>query len=371
MLNKDYHQLILGKNYISLIFGILEQNQNKQSLIVNNEQVSQTSIWQVNIGELERKLLVHIGQENRIDGLINLDNYIERTNNLIYLNDTCIELSGSPYLNLKEMMRKFPVSFLNIFKEFFENVSETDFNTEFSEFEDYLMTLSGRPRFDKIIKSKTYSIISDCLKNYLSFLVAEEGYSKQLNHILQIIFQVRFSSHLSQDDCLYLFLSLLSPRYVINEKKLSSELLFQFRKLGGDIKNTNIKNWGINNSSLKHVLLNSIDGVIGLESAKIFSSPHESLPFLSNQNGNKYLSIHFSCPVNNDFLEFYAGKRIVISQNERVGGDFPYWEYRINNAGEVEGVYAYIESQGSKASFFYHQVVEDVYLSLQNLLPGL
>ena len=57
MLNKSYENVLLGMNYTSLIYGILNLQKQKSNLIINNKDVSLTSNWLLNIGELDKKVL--------------------------------------------------------------------------------------------------------------------------------------------------------------------------------------------------------------------------------------------------------------------------------------------------------------------------
>ena len=70
-------------------------------------------------------------------------------------------------------------------------------------------------------------------------------------------------------------------------------------------------------------------------------------------------------------MHLLKNKRIVFSREDRMGSDFPYWEVQVDNNGLLTAVYSFADSLGTKASFYYHHAIEDLYNSLETMLPGL
>lgn len=370
MLKKNYDNVYLGLNYISLIMGIIKQEQGNSGLIIDHPQYSQTSNWLLNIGLVDKYILEGHGKNNGIYPLENLDQYLRKVNGLIYFNDKCVELSSSPYLNLKELTRKFPSEFLELFYPFIEKYNETEFNAQFSDFFKQLVYKNQFKEIEDVLKEENLPIIRDFLNTYKKFLSTDIEFIKQLNHIIQMMYQVKFSANINRNDSLFLFLLLISPRFLIKRDEFTQELTFHFKKLGGDLKNTSISALGEDENYLRYMTLNSLDGAIELKEAFFFGTVDDQFFLEPRFKGSKYKSIHFECPIDNDYAAFYQDKRIVFSENNRIGSDFPYWELRFEEKS-IKGAYAYNEKQGSKASFYYPQLIEDVYQSLRKLLPGL
>ena len=147
--------------------------------------------------------------------------------------------------------------------------------------------------------------------------------------------------------------------------------MFEFRKTGGDIKSTSVKDWGVQRGELKFILLNSVDGLIELESAHFFTQMSHSIPFKMHTAKTHFKSIQLNCVLEHRFINLYKNKRIIFSSSERMGSDFPYWEMSIDNDGMLNCVYTYADYTGTKASFYYHHAVEDVYNFLLTILPGI
>lgn len=370
MLDKNYDNVHLGLNYISLILGIIEQENGRKNLIISNKHFSKTSNWLTNLGELDVKVLNGIGKKFGIYPLENIFEYIQESNTILYLNERCVELSHSPYLNIKELMRKFPKNFLDVFTDFFDKHNEAEFNEEFDQFLIKVSDTNSKSFISETLKESEFPKIVALIKLYESYLSFDDEFIKQFNHVLQVMFQAKFTPNISEENSIYLFLALISKRYRVDIDKFREELLFHYKKLGGDIKDTQINDWGIDKNQLKYLTLDSIDGAIELQNAYFYGMVTDIFPFDAKVEGDQYLSINFECYIDNNFTEFYQDKRLVFSTDSRIGSDFPYWELSFKE-NKVYGSYAYIEKQGSKPSFYFHQTVEDIYQSLKTLLPGL
>jgi len=185
------------------------------------------------------------------------------------------------------------------------------------------------------------------------------------------MFQTVFSSGKDLLETKYLLISLISPRYEVDFHTLQEELVYQYRKVGGDMRGTHIKDWGVRDNNLNYILLDAIDGLIGVDQTYYFGQSSDGIPFESNNSGTRFLSISLKCLIDHDFLELFKHKRIIFSQNKRMGSDFPYWEVKINDEGLLEGVYSFADYQGTKPNFYYHHALEDIFQSLEMMLPGL
>ena len=63
-------------------------------------------------------------------------------------------------------------------------------------------------------------------------------------------------------------------------------------------------------------------------------------------------------------------KRIIFTTEARMGSDFPYWEIFIDEDGKMVASYSYADYLGTKASFYYQHALEDIFTSLEAMLPG-
>lgn len=365
MLQKKYDKILVGKNYASLLYGVIQLESNHSVLVIDNKDVSNTSNFLTHISELDKMVFYLIGKKYGVDCLIDIQDFLTKINNVICFDKISIEFGSSAFLNINEMMRKFPTSFLELFSDFISSHSADEFDQQFQQFLGHF----SLGQMNILSVAENFPMIKEVFEKYLNFLQIESEFAKQLNHVCQVMFQVCFSPVLTQEQMIYLFVTLLSPRYVINDTKIQSELAFLFRKLGGDLKIANVIDWGLEEQHLRYICLNSMDGVIELEEANLFCLLYDSLPFESAIGGNSLLSLRFKCKIDNDFIEFYKNKRLVISLKDRIGTDFPYWEFSFDDESNLIGLYAYMDNQGTKSSFYYHHAVEDLFESLIKFLP--
>ena len=52
-----------------------------------------------------------------------------------------------------------------------------------------------------------------------------------------------------------------------------------------------------------------------------------------------------------------------------MGSDFPFWQIYIDDENVLHSWYAYVVNLGTKPSFYYHHAAEDIYESIQTIVP--
>lgn len=375
MLKEKYSKGIIGSNYISLIYALISLKKRKSSLIINQKDIHFANLWHKNIGQIEVNLLKFFAREFEISSLGNIEKYITVQNTILHLDERTLELSDSALINIKEIARKFPDSLSKVYLDKLADIDEAEFN---KDIESILSKLGReatdsykRKKVDELFKFSKDSILGEVFDSFLRYLKTESFDSKQFHFVLQILFQTSFSSSLDDLETKFLLLSLICPRYRVDIKMLEADLLAEYREFGGETKSTFIKDWGIIDSELHYILLNSIDGIVKIDSLNLFGQISPKIPFQTDLSAKKYLSINLSAKVDHDFIHFLKNKRIIFSQKERMGSDFPIWEVFIDDDGLLKAVYVYAEYLGTKPSFYYHHAIEDLYNSLVTILPGL
>jgi hypothetical protein len=111
--------------------------------------------------------------------------------------------------------------------------------------------------------------------------------------------------------------------------------------------------------------------VINFNKLYYFGRINHNTPFIRKKNEVQFNSIVLFCPLEHDFINFFKNKRILISENDRLGTDFPHWEIEIQENGLLKAIYSYAHYEGTKQSFFHKKVAEDVFRSLGQILPGI
>ena len=113
MLNSNYNDTIVGKNYLSLIYGTLRILKNKKNkvLIIDESDARMGNHWYKNIGEIEKLIFQKIGKKYKLSSVQKMDNYLKPINTIILLDEKMIELGSSPFANIRELARKLPECF--------------------------------------------------------------------------------------------------------------------------------------------------------------------------------------------------------------------------------------------------------------------
>lgn len=374
MLSKRYDSTIIGLNYVSLLKGIFELSLSHSVLIVDHEEYQFANNWFLNIGELDKKIFKELGCHYNLQQIKGIDYYLKPTNTILHIENLFIEFSDSPYSSLKELARKLPESFSNFFQTEMISIDSDRFDQTVIN----LIDLLAKNSFYGLDENKAMSLflntdplLAKIFTRFSDYMNEDKPLVKELHYALQVMFRTNFSNVTNRLESMYLLLSLIAPRYSVDEKKLTNDLLFEYRKLGGDLKASWVEDWGIQQRNLKYILLDSVDGLIGTNNCYYFSQLGKQNFFKHKSDKRFFLSISLECIIDHDFVDLFAGKRIVFLIKNRMGGDFPFWEVSIDESGLLTGVYAYANNLGTKPSFYYHHALSDIHQSLLKILPGL
>lgn len=375
MLANHYNDIVVGQNYVSLIVAI-NKVRSRRVLVIDEPNVVLGRGWYQYIGETEKYLLELIGLNHKIDALKYINSYLTQINTIIYLNDKIIELGSSPADNIRELLRKLPELFGKELMDMLHQIEPASFNqhcltifqnlaNEASESGKSLTDCFGKLTADPVLKG-LYSNILSSFKGSKNNLKA-----KQFNFVLQVLFQTLFSNSGSVLESMYLMTSILSPRYRVNEEKLVEDLTFEFKQLGGSLKRSKIQDWEIYKGNLNYLLLESYEGVIGLDNLYFFGRLPETVPFHNKFNDTIFNSIEIKVTLGDHHLKSYLNKRVIFSWSDYLGSDSPHWEAYIDQDGTITGIYSYANYEGSKPDFYYNEAMRVFYQSIQKLLPDL
>ena len=374
MLNKKYDTSIIGFNYISLLKGITALSRGDSVVIINDRGGSFSGRSDLNLGEIDLELLKAAAYSSHISTFEDIESFLTKRNTLIYIDNIFIEFSDSPFTNLKELARNFPSSFARLFHEQFASYSPQEFDHEFAQLSRAVAKKSFLSNSASDFESsfiELFSKLRPLFQTFFDLIQAGDKEAKEIHYVLQVMFQHSFCGKSSILECSYLLISLLSGRYHVNEQVLIEKLLKIFRAGGGEIKETKIDDWGIKEDQLKYILLESVDGLIEVDKSFYFGRLIKQNRLSLGTNEKTFLSIKLTSLIDHDFINFFKGKRIVFLKSEKMGSDFPYWELSLDDKGYLSASYAYADNLGTKASFYYHHALEDIYQSLLKLFPGL
>lgn len=373
MLKREYDHIIIGRSYISLLKALGEMQRGKSVLIIDDDRFQLGNNWIYNIGDLERRLLKFYINSYGVERAINLDDYLDKTNTMLYLNDKMIELSSSPFANIKEFARKIPECFSSEFIESLSTIDSENFDKEIDAFFNRILDFS-------LLRSNTDLLnffipenknIEKVMSTFLSYLDNDSLKNKQLQYILQALFQTFFSNKVSEVESRYLLCSILGTRYQVDHIALESQLFFEYQNRGGDIKTSNISNWEFYNNKLEYILLDTFEGVLHADKFSILGHLNAELPFNYPTEKLLFRSLSLKCSIDHDFSSFFKNKRIVFCESDKIGTDFPHFEVFLKDNEEINVLFSYADHEGTKPKFYFDKASNDVYKSLNQIFPGL
>lgn len=373
MLKAKYDDVIVGKNYLSLIYALirLKTKQVNNSLLIDDQNVKMGVGWCNNIGKIEKAIFENIGVTYGISCLKNISNHIRPINTIIFLNEKMIEFGPSPYANIREMARKLPDIFDKQYLAEFNKLDPEIFDDICFDFFDKMAKLSvSKNKLNDFFHTEEVNL-NKILNEFINYIEGQELVKKQLHFVLQVLHQTFFTNSINNIEAKYLLISILSPRYVIEEREFLDELIFTYNSFGGQLNEATVSDWQIYNGESNYITLDSVDGVINFDTLYYFGRVSDKTPFTRPGLDVQFNSIVLSCSLHHDFINFFKNKRILISQNDRLGTDFPHWEVEISEQGVLKATYSYANYEGTKPSFYYKKVSEDVFRSLSQLLPGI
>tara|TARA_B100001971_G_C18268046_1_gene596571 strand:- start:54 stop:1391 length:1338 start_codon:yes stop_codon:yes gene_type:complete len=373
VLKREYDHVIIGKSYISLLKGLGELQRGKSVLIVDDERFQLGDKWIYNIGDLEKRLIHFYINSYGVDNAIELDNYLTKTNTMLYLNDKMIELSSSPFANIREFARKLPECFSSEFIDSLSTIDSENFNKEidlfFNRIIDYSLLRSNTDLLNFFIPENKN--IEKIMSTFLSYLDNDSLKNKQLQYILQALFQTFFSNKISEVESRYLLCSILGTRYKVDRISLESQLLFEFKTRGGHIKSTKVINWEFYDQRLEYILLDSYEGLIRANLFSLLGHLNAELPFQYPTKNLLYKSLKLNCNIDHDFTSLFKNKRIVFCESDKIGTDFPHFEVFLKDNDEINVLFSYADHEGTKPKFYFDKASNDVYKSLNQIFPGL
>lgn len=352
MLKASYDKVFVSKNYLSLIKGHIEIKKGSDVLILAVDNLKQKPHWNEFISLSEINFLKKIGREFEISPLLSLEDYIDPIVFNFSIDGKIIELSGKSSDHMNELSRKLPSLFEPL----------TELNQEF--FNQTLLKY-----FSDLAPSSEALAIKN--KIFLNLKNSKDNLSSTLYHGLQILHQTHFSDFFEEEEFDFLFSRLISPLYKIDLSRLEMALSFEFKNIGGAIKNTQIESFQLENQELKSLILSSFDGIIFSKELSFFSELPEDGPFMLKNKGEIYSSFKMVGRVDHDYSRFHKDKRIAYLSSDKLGSDFPYFEIFFDKNNNYEATFAYKDYQGTKPSIYFIKFYEILFEALNTLFPGL
>lgn len=384
MLNNKYDAVLIGKNYISYLLGLILQDQGQMVLLIDDPKVGYGENWSLHIGEVEKRFLKTWGEVYQLNPLINIENYLRVCPTILFFEKKIFQFGESPASSMRELMRKVPELF-DYDPQFFLNSEQEckQFNDNFDLFCDRVSEISFKFRstqnFDNsIFENANWDLFRKLRTKFVQNFKKgniDEGSINLLHRALvsagQSLFQSKLANAATDFELSYLLLSLLSPRYMIDHKKLNSDLKNLFIANGGHLKKTTVQDWQIEKGRPVNILLESFEGVIHPNEVFLMGGTESSFPFTFRSKWESCSCLDFKFKIDPAYTQFFAGKQLIYSERSRLGTDFPYWYGRFSEQGQVVIKMIFPQVKGGKSTFYQPKMVSLVRQDLKKIFPEL
>ncbi len=332
MLKRDLNCLIVGNNYLAYILSIVGQQGHKGNLLLDDDRVNLGSEWKNHIGLLEKKYLESLGHKFSISSLSKIGNYLELSNLVVCFDKKYFLATESVNLNFKEIFRKYPALAGNSLPEVLSSLDFSDEELDES-FNLIIKKLESTENKITIENSKIQKICTLLFENYKN---SKELKVKHFWQYIEILFQQKISRELTLDEFSHLVLSLVSPRFLVNEKKLINDLKHELIAKGGLFKNAQISNWQFFKKKVSYLELNSFEGVIKPSSVYFVGKPNVLMPIRMRSIGPVYTMAHLKISgfkKNDSVFKDLHNVFITYFPFERWGKDIFFTRIELSNEG--------------------------------------
>lgn len=344
---QDIETLIIGEDPLAYLFGIRKLRSGDSSMLIDDsfKQLNSIDSQSQVISLLEKTFLEENIKNYKIDNFIKIEDHVSSTSLYCIADKTKLVLGLKPSQNLLELGRKFPYLFNhNLFLEEEWNLKKcTDFDKDFislikrvgahacqySDSKKYNLNsllLHCPPRIRSIFKFFANGVLSGQKQAILSKHFLEY---RSLLFLIRATHQHTSSCKFSETQLFYLFLSLLSPCFTLNESTLGESLKNQYIKLGGVYKQSKINDYSFNLQKPWRVELASIEGTLTPKKICFFNHLNPSYHMDLSKQGRAFHILEFSFSLSGSIPEFTQDNLILMTKKEYLGTHFPYLEARI------------------------------------------
>ncbi len=397
MINKNFDHVIIGKNYLSLLYALELMKNGKSILLIDDGKTQlgedfESSLSQVELNFIEIWLedlgLKHLAQLLRNDpqfSTVKQYRFIFGGRHLI--------LGENPSRNFVEIVRKLN----NCFNIKSELIDDSSFNAD--DFDSSFVALCRRlsqvcyhfrgvenfspdeflSHYPRPLKEAFIGLVKSWHEIEHQNLVSSASL-RSFYYGSRAFFHQLLENQISDGDLFYLFLSLLSSRYQINTTDLSNLLLNEFAKQGGSFKRTTVREWLFEKSRPWAMELSSYEGIVHPKTVCFFGGKLDHLPLRFDVNGEIFRGVYFKIQYTDllidglecgrDDFEHLQGPSCCISNWGELNEGQGLFRFNFINDG-IEVLTSVNLKKGSKIEFYRGAILEALIRHLRAIYPGI
>lgn len=384
MLQKNFSKAIVGKSYLSFLFGVELIWHRHKVVLLDDDRLQFGRLFSNGLVESDIEFLSTWGIDRDIPALKSIRSYIEQRPFLIFYKGKTLRLGSNPLSNARELCRKFPQFFPygKVLDGFFQRKTtegeSLDFDLEYQNLASRLGTSGFRFKSlenttKEFLFGQSPTILKDLFFAIQAVINEDPALKKELFeffYFVRGVYQKRLSNQFSEVELYHLFLCLLSPMYDLDEDSLCVQLEKTFIEKGGHFKRTKVREWKFFKGMPWSIELSSFEGIIHPKKISFLGAwPEEGLPLKIKHKWGKFQAVHFKVP--------HKEKRLLGREKEKglwfvpdhMATDIPLWSYEIKD-GFLSGEFLYRVKPGTKIEFYKKLIKETMLKDLESWLPG-
>ncbi|EQC44368.1 hypothetical protein [Bacteriovorax sp. Seq25_V] len=350
MLKKNIDTIIVGRNYVSYLLGFQLLLEKRDVLLLEDERLSNGHGHFNYFSHIERSFIKSWAESISIEDTLDIDNYLEVRPYISKLGDREVLLGkNSPYSNLRELSRKFPELFSELYIHIKENlILEEEFNDSYYKLSSRLGNTLCRFKTMQNINVQTFmhhspEVFNDLFEIFYKSLT-EEGDNQDLASLF--IYSSRTIVHnvltdkLSKIEAIHLFLSLLGPRYFFNTAELNKSLEILLVSRGGFFRSSPIREWKFHKGKPWCVELNSFEGIVHPKHISFVGGRPSSFPLKFDTKGT------------------YTNFNIKLTHDKSLTDSFDKYLFKVNKMGTQFPFLCLTNHEGNKVAQVFSRTVE-------------
>ncbi|MCF8060247.1 MAG: hypothetical protein K9K67_13180 [Bacteriovoracaceae bacterium] len=375
MLQKNYSKAVVGRSYLSFIYGIELLRHKHSVLLLDDERLQFGDLFNHGITSLDIEFFKVWGADRDIICLQNIENFLSQKPLYFNWGQKRVRLGDGVWSNLRELYRKFPQFFP--FESFFYG-DDPSIKENFEKDYNLLTKRLGTNgfRFKTLENTTIEFLLGQSPQNIKdAFLLFKKGIKdnkKQAWRFLyfaRAIYHKRLASSHSEVELFHFFISLLSPHYLLEDQLLIKELAEVFIEKGGHFKETQVREWKFYKGMPWSMELASFEGIIHPQKIAFLGSWPLGLPLKVKHGWQRFQSIHFEADYTDHRLKGRVGDWVIWSSPDYLATDLPMWRLEIMD-GVIRGQFLYREKLGSKLTFYKELLNRLLFKGLEEWLPG-
>ncbi|GAB4022800.1 MAG: hypothetical protein Fur0010_26010 [Bdellovibrio sp.] len=288
MLKKDFHHTIVGSNYLSLMLAIEWLQTGRDVLVLDDDRMQLGDLFSNDLGLLEILYLKTWGEEKHIQCLQEIEKFAQHRCHYIVGDDVWIKLGLRPSENWREFSRRLSFASPHLVADFDDNWVQ--FVTRVAQ---AYLRYGGYQQItpEKLLVYAPPSI-KDIYKDFKEYMKTPRNFKEEaIIRGAMGYYSKRVDGEFDEGDIFFLFISLFSPRFLVNQRLLVDELLSTYIGLKGHFKQTRMREWLFHKKRPWSVELSSYEGIIHPKQLTFVGSLPEGMPFALDPIGSHFMTL--------------------------------------------------------------------------------